>query len=476
MSRRPNKTDPNFDPSADLSWLENPELSCWSGRCKGARSCDSKDFFDNKATLKATFASDWENTSGGMFLKGDQKGRAFGSKLLTAEVLRQIHSVLDAWFPMLTRVFTYYSCVGVEASGVVHAMSYLGFSTLLEEGGLIEKADESEAGRRSRHAKPRAEDGWDLLWVAVNQSAMSKSQKEWNANNRLTRAEFLEILVRCAIDDCTRAEDMPACVDRICEDLLSIVSELKHAGSILHQGDAFRRMYCYREEVCAVIKHHNTTLKSIFTVYASGATVDGQTAKTGASGGLMGLDEWMDLMGDLGFVKELTPRKAYLVFAQSRMIVVDETGLMVKNGATVKNSRSQLTQLSYEGFLEAIVRVALIKGLPSDKEMRRQGFQYPGELFGAKLDLGLVAFNEWIEYCRLKNRRGHGDPIWRRLDMLLLLIVNVMQFGVEKTEGGAALLLRGSPDEMLSFEEVKRYAAHPTTHVFETGGGSKQQT
>jgi len=167
---------------------------------------------------------------------------------------------------------------------------------------------------------------------------------------------------------------------------------------------------------------------------------------------------------DLGFLHELSLRRVNLIFGQSRMLVISES--------STKRS-SQLTQLSFEGFLEAMVRLALIKALPSDKEMRRHGFQYPGELFGAQLDLGHVSFEIWLGQLQAKQRRGSGDPIWRRLDILILLIVNIMQFGVEKTEGGAALLLRGSPDEMLSLEEVRRYYRQPTPHVFESGGGSK---
>lgn len=129
-----------------------------------------------------------------------------------------------------------------------------------------------------------------------------------------------------------------------------------------------------------------------------------------------------------------------------------------------------LTQLSYEGFLEAIVRLALVKALPTDKEMRRHGFEYPGEFVGALLDQGQPAYQGWLHSARLKQKRGLADPIWRRVDMLVLLIVSIMQFGVEKTKGGATLLLRGSPDEVLSLEEVKRFFKKPTPYVFETAG------
>jgi hypothetical protein len=64
-------------------------------------------------------------------------------------------------------------------------------------------------------------------------------------------------------------------------------------------------------------------------------------------------------------------------------------------------------------------------------------------------------------------RKGQGDPIWRRVDMLCLLFVGVMQFGIEKSKKGALLLLRGSPDEVLTKEEVMRFWKSPTPLVFE---------
>ena len=49
--------------------------------------------------------------------------------------------------------------------------------------------------------------------------------------------------------------------------------------------------------------------------------------------------------------------------------------------------------------------------------------------------------------------------------MLILLIVSVMQYGVECQPGGPTVLLRGHPDEILSHEEVHRYWKRPTRHV-----------
>jgi hypothetical protein len=54
--------------------------------------------------------------------------------------------------------------------------------------------------------------------------------------------------------------------------------------------------------------------------------------------------------------------------------------------------------------------------------------------------------------------------------MFLLLIIGVMQYGIEQQKGGPSLLLRGSPDEILTVEEVTRYIRKPMRNVFGGGG------
>ena len=154
--------------------------------------------------------------------------------------------------------------------------------------------------------------------------------------------------------------------------------------------------------------------------------------------------------------------QVYTCFLMSRMLAIDET-----------RQEGQLTQLTFEGFMEAIVRIAMIKALPTDREMQRRGFMLPGEYLGALLDQGSVFYEAWVLHAQKQQQRGRADPIWRRLDVLILVMVGVVQFGVEKQPGGASLLLRGSPDERLSLEEVKRYYQRPTRFVFEGGAGSK---
>ena len=162
-------------------------------------------------------------------------------------------------------------------------------------------------------------------------------------------------------------------------------------------------------------------------------------------------------------LKELTMRKVIIAFSLSRMVTIDESAR--------KNQIGTLTQISFEGFLEAIVRLTLLKAMPTDKELRRHGFEYPSEFFGSLMEMGPAVYQSWLTKARLKQQRGLTDPIWRRLDMFVLLIIGIVQFGVAKCKNGAKVLLRGHPDEEISYEEAYYFFKKPTPYVFETSMG-----
>ena len=443
----PLPTDPNFDPNANLDWMD---ASCWAARKSGKNACDAKSYFDTLQCMEATFESAWKGTSG-----AEQGARMFGSKAITPECLKSMKDTLHNWYPMLHRIFVYFSCVGSESTNRIHGMPYLAFSQFLDDARLVLEPGQKDKAV-ARYARPRGEDGFDLLWVTVNSSA-SSSSSEFDTKSVLSRSEFLEVLVRAAIGGKT-VDGMPRCVNEICEDLLTFLSRHSHAATIMHNPDGFRRSYCYRQEVCAVLDHHRKTLESLFTVYCDGGTGLGGLEQSS----MMSAQEFCNLLEEVGFLKELTYRRVFVIFAQSRMVAINED--------SKRSQMGQLNQLTYEGFLEAVVRCALVKCLPTDKEMKKSEFFYPGQFLGSLLDQGVAVYNAWRDKAMRMQRAGVGDPIWRRLDTFILLIVSVMQYGVEKQPGGAKLLIRGSPDEILALKEVQCYHKKPTPYLFEAPG------
>jgi hypothetical protein len=89
------------------------EMSCWRGRKHGKYACDSSDYIDTERCLKKAFLADWSHTTGGQVLQADMKGRAFGVRegKLSKEIIEDIMDGLFEHYPMILRVFTYYSCI-----------------------------------------------------------------------------------------------------------------------------------------------------------------------------------------------------------------------------------------------------------------------------------------------------------------------------------------------------------------------------
>jgi len=372
-------------------------------------------------------------------------------------VISQIANTLEKWYPLLMRAFTYYSVIGADVNNNINGIPAPGYTALILDGKLDITEPDVDGGT-ARFARSRGGDGWDLIWVSVNTSKESISQAAYNSPIRFTRGEFLEFIVRACVQENTPQEKMASNVRTFCQELVGYLALSPDAEKILHDADAFRREHCYPRETDAMLKHHDETLRSVFAVYAEkgagGIEVDGSID-------LMSCAQWMALMRDVDFSKECGVRNLYLIFAHSRMCVISES-----------KKSPQITQLTYEGFLEAIVRLSLLKALPTDKEMKKKCFTYPSEYIGAIMNRGMVMYESWVLAAKRHNAAGKGDPVYRRVDTLVLLLVGIMQYGVEQQPGGPTVLLRGHPDEILSLEEVKRYWKKPTRTVFEESSGT----
>ena len=116
-----------------------------------------------------------------------------------------------------------------------------------------------------------------------------------------------------------------------------------------------------------VLKRHEPNLRRIF------ATVSGSEGKTVGQEHLLklcDLTEWRAFMRAMDFIgPDLTERDAMLCFANARMDVID--------GQSSKGAVKE-TNLTFEGFLEAVVRLSVLKALPTDEEIFVAGFSDAG--------------------------------------------------------------------------------------------------
>lgn len=449
------------------------EMSCWRGRKQGKYACDSSDYIDTERCLKKAFLADWSHTTGGQVLQADMKGRAFGVRegKLSKEIIEDIMDGLFEHYPMILRVFTYYSCIGSETSGVVYGIGRAGYTRMINDARL-DALDINDTGRRSpsgdrkvaRHAKLRGEDGFDLLWATVNTTSTTnnKSQTSTNSKERLARSEFLEWLVRAATDELP-PKDFGQNVRWLCEDMGYFLGLHENATLIFTNTNWFRLDACYLDEVNMVLTRHQQTLRSIFDVYAAATGVGGDVAERAD---LMNYEEWSLLWSTLGFTRELSDRKVGTIFSNSRMMVINENSKLGKS--------AQLERLPFEGFLEAMVRVADVKILPLEDEVRESGHKYPGEyLYSLRPDGQLELYKGWaVKTKRARDQEGVSDPIWIRLEYLILIIVFVMQQGTQASSdvkaADAGLRTRASDDIALSTTEVNKYLKNPKPNLLGT--------
>ena len=174
----------------------------------------------------------------------------------------------------------------------------------------------------------------------------------------VSRVEFLYALVKVAIVkyvDVETLEDVSeACALLMTEHILPNLGPQMSSSS---DANAFRAKYCYTESTSRVLARHEKVLRCLFESVCQGGW--------GLRQRLISLGEWRALLSALEFLGEdLTERDATLCFLFARMCVVDPR---TERGVIKEES------LPFEGFLEALCRLAILKGLPSASEVEAAG-------------------------------------------------------------------------------------------------------
>jgi len=155
------------------------------------------------------------------------------------------------------------------------------------------------------------------------------------------------------------------------EHLLAVdmLPRLRAANGELPIADAFRATHCYLESTSDELSRHLPSLRLLYSAVAEGGGLIGDELKSRT---LIGYDEWQEMLDRLGWIdSQFGERDCSLCFILSRMRTVRESAL---------NGRAKVLQLSFEDFLEALVRVAVRKALPTDEEVRQSGLSDGGEL------------------------------------------------------------------------------------------------
>ena len=431
--------------------------SIWNAKRKGPYTTDSGFFLDTERCLKKCFLKDWGYTTGGAALQADKgqrrQMRPFGEKKLLKEQLEQIMDTLFDYYPHLMRIFTFYSCTDAATTKCCYGISKAGYTSMLNDSkyDLMDAPgpDAAARGEIPRHARMRGEDGFDLLWASVNAASANKGGD--TKRDRLCRSEFMEWICRSAVGK-QSPEEMPLNVKWFCEDIISFLGKSENAGLIFSNANHFRLDACFCKEVNDGLTYHKATLYNLFVTYASDT---GISTSFQERDDLMNYAEWLLLWDHMGFITELTERRVVAAFALSRPLVIDE-----------QHAKSLLLErISFEGFIEAFLRIADIKVLPREEEMDEIGVKNASEFMNAKFDEGADQYRAWFESARRAQEDGIVDPIWRRMDHLMLLIAHIMQGSHEK-QGDELMLLAGGSEEKLTKQEALTYKTAPRRPQF----------
>lgn len=131
---------------------------------------------------------------------------------------------------------------------------------------------------------------------------------------------------------------------------------------LCHRANDFRGECCYTEDVSNVLIQYEPSLRRLFLA-VGGSDAAEVASKHLAS--LWSLSEWLAFLRKCRLLgSDLTERDAKLAFAWARMAVIDGQS----DKGAVKESN-----LPFEGFLEAICRLSILKSLPTEDEIKEAG-------------------------------------------------------------------------------------------------------
>ena len=199
---------------------------------------------------------------------------------------------------------------------------------------------------------------------AAHLSSVSDQSKKMHKGN-LVRHHWLHALVRVAIlryymsgkRSVVASNNIPDAIERTLNDILANCDV-----AITQCSDHFRRAHCYSAAMQATLTESAPSLRSLFTAFNTKDTKMGKMDDVTR----MSLSEWLEFLEAFHLTGiDVSTRSARLAFIWSRPFVVNEHRLQ---------SQQRLAALSFEDFLEAFVRLALMKAWPNPKKLEASGF------------------------------------------------------------------------------------------------------
>ena len=329
--------------------------SVWGPRSAHA---DSRDYYDSEEVELCKFQADWENLLQMNLTKlilmhdddatpGDEDGDGIPDEV------EEVGLVLWDHHAMLASLFTFYACAGGRGLGGIGLNQW---TELANDFGL--------GSKKSRFCKRR---DLDRIFIAADTAHVEvKASGSKDVAAQLSRLQFYCAMIRVAIAKYVLPKiilDVSEALKELLEkDFLGPVGTPGHewASGVFLDKDRFRRYHCYTEQASEVLAANETSLRNLFDALRTGG--GRQSARS-----LLSLDEWLGFLRAARLVgSDVSDREATMCFAWSRMTVIH---------AAKKGSEERDRSLPFEGFLEALCRVAVMKALPTRKEMAAAGYE-----------------------------------------------------------------------------------------------------
>ena len=197
--------------------------------------------------------------------------------------------------------------------------------------------------------------------------------------------------------------------------------------------NSLRESTLYTLEVESVLRANLAWISALFDAYAT----RGPTGRAD----LLSLPAWLSMLTAAKlFDSDFTPREAVLAFQSATTRVVDEI-----------KSRTKVLHLSLVDLFDALLRVALMKKLPTPDILRKAGKRSAGEHYLELIQAQSSVYENFLQAHLdhgLISNNPVGMPSHRALEALLSVIVAVVRGSANPPESTAL-----TPDEVAAFIE-----------------------
>ena len=197
--------------------------------------------------------------------------------------------------------------------------------------------------------------------------------------------------------------------------------------------DEFRANFLYKREVVEAVAKHESSLRLLF----DGVACQSRYASLGM---LIGLAEWKHLMKMLGLINiDITDRDITLCFIFARMTVID---------SWTEKGRIKDRNLPFEGFVEAVIRLSVLKAWPLDDELFASGFPDAG-LYMLNLRKDEQKHHKLLSARNVDWGANTYLPVARCVEHMLILIIHTVE----------RIISTSKDDGKLDPREMKRWEA-----------------